>query len=337
MAQVAAEQGLQASSFEHGAEAYTHAVGGAISRSSVRRITEGFGQRLVKEKEEEAARASAIAEKEELPRERRVAIQDPIVERGNISSDGTMLLVRGEGWKEVKMATFSQVEVLMPEDQRRRPAQRKGKRAREDVVRLRAHSYCAGLWDADTFERYQYAEGLRRGLDQVEQLSSVNDGAPWIERTTFTNFPDATQVIDWNHAMERLWAVAHTVYGEEASAEAWAEQREEELWSGAVEQVIESLEALDLDHSGYPDEVRQAPGYFRHNRDRMRYDVFRALGYPIGSGTVESGAKNVVKHRMRRPGRGWRRDCAQSMLAALSELHSGRFGWAWQMAYRTAA
>ena len=115
MAQVAAEQGLQASSFEHGAEAYTHAVGGAISRSSVRRITEGFGQRLVKEKEGEAERASAIAQMEESSRERRVTIQDPIVERGNISSDGTMILVRGEGWKEVKMATFSQVEVLMPE------------------------------------------------------------------------------------------------------------------------------------------------------------------------------------------------------------------------------
>jgi hypothetical protein len=303
----------------------------------VRRVTEGWGQCLVKQKEEEAECASAIAEKQESPRERRVATQDPIAERGNISSDGTMILVRGEGWKEVKMAAFSQVEVLMPEDKRRRSAQRKGKRSREDVARLSAHSYCAGLWNADTFEPYQYAEGLRRGLDQVGQLSSVNDGAPWIERTTFTNFPDATQVVDWNHALERLWAVAHAVHREDASAQEWAEQREEELWSGAVEQVIESLEALDLDQPGYPDEVRQAPGYFRHNRDRMRYDTFRALGYPIGSGTVESGAKNVVKHRMRRPGRGWNRGCAQSMLAALSELHSERFEWAWQMAYRTAA
>jgi len=104
------------------------------------------------------------------------------------------------------------------------------------VVRLRAHSYWAGLWDADTFEPYQYAEGLRRGLDQVEGLSSVNDGAPWIERTTFTNFPEATQVIDWNHALERLWAVAHTVYGEGTSAAEWTAEREEELWTGAVVQ-----------------------------------------------------------------------------------------------------
>ena len=101
--------------------------------------------------------------------------------------------------------------------------------------------------------------------------------------------------------------------------------------------MIEALEMLDLDHLSYPDEVHQAPGYFRRNRKRMRYDLFRTLGYPIGSGTVESAAKNVVKHRLRRPGPGWNRDCSQSMLAALSELHSERFDWAWDTAYRPAA
>jgi hypothetical protein len=336
-AQVAVEQGLQAASFARAAEAYTNAVGGAISRSSVRRITEGFGEGLVEWKEGEAKRAAAIAGKGEGPGERRVALRDPIEERGNISSDGTMILVRGEGWKEVKMATFSQVEILEPEDRRRRAAQREGKRAHEEVVRLSAHSYCAGLWDADTFEPYQYAEGLRRGLEQVEHLSSVNDGAPWIVNRTFTNFPEAEQVIDWHHATERLWAVAHAVYGEGEAAEEWEARREEQLWDGAVDQVIQSLDVLDLHPPDYPDEVGQAPNYFRHNRHRMRYDLFRALGYPIGSGTVESGAKNVVKHRMCRPGQGWGRDGAQSMLAALSEFHSQRFEWAWQTTYPPAA
>ena len=67
----------------------------------------------------------------------------------------------------------------------------------------------------------------------------------------------------------------------------------------------------------------------------MQYDQFRTVGYPIGSGTVESGAKNVVQHRMRRPGRGWKRENAQSMLAALSELYSGRFLWAWEQIYHS--
>jgi hypothetical protein len=312
-------------------------VGSCISRSSVRRITEEFGQRLAAHKRQEAERASAVAKAGESPHERRVKLQDPIEGRGNISSDGTMILVRGEGWKEVKVAVFSKVDVLEPEDRQRRSAQREGKRAHEDIVRLSAHSYCAGLWDADTFGPYQYAEGLRRGLDQAERLSSVNDGALWIERMTLTNFPGARQIVDWSHAVGRLWAVAHALYGEGEGVQEWIKSRKDALWAGRVQGVTEALEKLDLDQPSHPDEVRQAPGYFRRNEERMRYDHFRSLGYPIGSGTVESGAKNVVQHRMRRPGRGWNRDCSQSMLAGLSELHSNRFEWAWDRAYCPAA
>jgi hypothetical protein len=335
---VAARQGLREPSFELAAEAYSEAVGGSISGSSVRRITQGFGERLAEKKEQEAQWAMAVGQVGESPRERRVALKNPVKGVGNVSSDGTMILIRGEGWKEVKVAAFSQTEVLEPDSQKRRKAQREGKRAQQNAVRLSAHSYCAGLWDADTFGAYQYAEGLRRGLDQLERLSSVNDGALWIERITETNFPHATQIVDWSHSMQRLWAVANAVYGEgQTNTATWVKRREGELWDGEVKQVMQALDRLSLDCASYPDEVRQAPGYFRNNCKRMRYDAFRATGYPIGSGTVESGAKNVVQQRLRRPGRGWKPRNARAMLAALSELRSGRFHWAWHQVYRPAA
>jgi len=305
-----------------------------VSGSSVRRVTEGFGGRLAEGKGEEAKQAMAIGPPMESPRARRVGLKDAIERVGNVSSDGTMILIREEGWKEVKMAAFSEVEVLGADSKKRRRAQREGKRGQEEVVRLSRHSYCAGLWDADSFGAYQYAEGLRRGLEELERMSSVNDGAPWIERITGMNFPQATQIVDWSHSTRRLWAVASAVHREgKPESAAWMERYKDELWSGKVEPVIRELDALDLDQATYPDEVRQAPGYFRSNRERMRYDEFREAGYPIGSGTVESGAKNVVQPRMRRPGRGWKRENGQAMLAALGELHSGRFRWAWQQVH----
>ena len=331
---MAARHGLREPSFELAAEAYTDAVGGSISGSSVRRVTEGFGGQLAEEKKQEAERAMAIGPLGESPRARRVALKDPIQGVGNVSSDGTLILIRGEGWKEVKMVAFSQVEVLEPDSEKRRRAQQEGKRGQEEIVRLSAHSYYAGLWDADTFGPYQYAEGLRRGFDLLPRCSSVNDGAPWIERITGMNFLQAIQVVDWGHSAQRLWAVANAVYGEgQAEAAAWVERRKDELWVGHVERVIQALGPLNLERVTYPEVVQQAPGYFRNNCKRMRYDEFRAAGYPIGSGTVESGARNVVQPRMRRPGRGWERDNAQAMLAALGELHSGRFQWAWRQVY----
>ncbi|HLE90688.1 MAG TPA: hypothetical protein VI753_06020 [Anaerolineales bacterium] len=62
----------------------------------------------------------------------------------------------------------------------------------------------------------------------------------------------------------------------------------------------------------------------------MDYARFRQEGFPIGSGTVESGINTVVHHRMKRQRHGWQRQNAQSMLAALSDLHSGRFQISWQ-------
>jgi len=69
----------------------------------------------------------------------------------------------------------------------------------------------------------------------------------------------------------------------------------------------------------------------------MRYDLFRDAAYPIGSGTVESGAKNMVQRHMKRPGRDWWRDKANGMLAVLAEYHSGRFKKTWQLIRKTRA
>jgi hypothetical protein len=76
--------------------------------------------------------------------------------------------------------------------------------------------------------------------------------------------------------------------------------------------------------------VAAGQGFFLAHQEQMHYDQYRAAGYPIGSGTVESGGKNYVQRRMKRPGRGWNRPLAQAMLAVLSEMHSNRFDHAWE-------
>ena len=78
------------------------------------------------------------------------------------------------------------------------------------------------------------------------------------------------------------------------------------------------------------EDIRNSPSYFETRKHNMDYAHLRRQGYPIGSGTVECGINTVVHHRMKRQGRGWKRQHAQAMLAALGELHSDRFQTAWQ-------
>jgi hypothetical protein len=49
-------------------------------------------------------------------------------------------------------------------------------------------------------------------------------------------------------------------------------------------------------------DLEEEANYFRTNARRMRYQEFREEGYPIGSGMVESGCKNVVGARLKGPG-----------------------------------
>jgi len=323
-ARVATRQGLQAQSFALAAESYGEAVGGSMSTDSLRRLTEGWGQAVADQRANEGAQASAPAVVGESPRARRVAEVEPIAAQASLSSDGAMVLIRNEGWKEVKMVAVSEVTVEVA-GTRAAESARPSRRATDPLVTLSRHSYQAGLWDAETFAPYQYAEGLRRGLDHCDLVTATNDGAVWINRITRLNFPDVAQIIDWSHTTEHVWAVAHEMHGEQSSAALlWVEAQLDALWQGQVTKVVETLERLPLVQTA------SAPDYFRTREKQMQYDQFRAKGWPIGSGVVESAANTVVHHRLKRPGRGWKRKYAQAMLAALCELHSHRFEQAWQ-------
>jgi hypothetical protein len=322
------------SSFAGAAVEYEQTVGTPLSRMSVWRATTEAGAVLAIEKAREAERVGLPTEPGADPRKPRVALDRPIMEQANISSDGVMVLVRGEGWKEAKMAAVSRVQVLPPKGTR--AGERPGRRDHDERVKLDEHSYIAGVWDADEFGRYQYAEGLRRGLGTVETLTSVNDGAPWIGRVTKTNWPEAVQILDWSHAAGHIYDVAKVVYGEgNTSATHWAEARLQELWSGHAEDVLQAIGNVNLKQCAWPDGETDPVGYFEDNAERMRYDLFREAGYPVGSGTVESGANNVVEFRMRRPGRGWARDNVNGMLALLTEFHSNRFDTTWNSICKT--
>ena len=56
-------------------------------------------------------------------------------------------------------------------------------------------------------------------------------------------------------------------------------------------------------------------GYIGSNEEQMRYDVFRAQGYDIGSGAAEGACKNVVGKRLKQSGMIWSRLGSSSMLA----------------------
>ena len=119
------------------------------TQDSVRRITEGWRAQVEAQRQAEAEQANAPAQRGETPLSERLSKSDPLAEQANISTDGAMLLVQAEGWKEVKTTVISAVSVKGA-GERAVEAERPSRRVQDPWVPLSRHSYQAGLWDADT-------------------------------------------------------------------------------------------------------------------------------------------------------------------------------------------
>ena len=324
---VATRLGLQSKSFDLAATAFGDAVGRGISGDSVARLTEGWGQAVEAQRNQEAERANQPGRRGERLTQQRLAEVTPITTQANLSTDGAMMLVREEGWKEVKVVAVSAVR---PKPAVPPVSARPSRRDDNPRIELWGHSYHAGLWDADTMAVHQYAEGLRRGLDYCPKRSSVNDGALWIKRITTTNFPGVPQVV-------QLVACGQSPLGGRQCPPRRPDPAGPTVDGTTLGPAVGRPGCAGRECAGSPGSATGAlAGLGAHSARLLPFQSrahalrpFPHPGLPIGSGTVKSAANTVVHHRLRRPGRGWTRTNGQAMLAALSELHSGRYEYTW--------
>ena len=231
-----------------------------------------------------------------------------------VSLDGGKMHIRGEAWKEFKVGTVYEV-VVKPE------------RDRETGEWVeRAHgvkmAYRAVLGSVAEFAPALWALAVERQVPQAAEVSVTADGAEWIWNLTEDLFPDSVQIVDWYHATGYLAGAAEALHPNEAAAHPWRQARRNDLYLGQTQKIIEPLARAGL--------TTQAE-YFRRHTRRMQYQEFHEQGYPIGSGTVESGIKRF-KHRLSGPGMRWSRPAAERMLVLRAAVMSGTFDAAWAAA-----
>jgi hypothetical protein len=165
------------------------------------------------------------------------------------------------------------------------------------------------------------------------KLFAVADGARDNWEYFDEEYPQATPVVDFYHASERLKAAVDAAYGEaspkgrthfEKLRHVLLEERR------GVEKVIRALVHL-RDTRRRSSKIDTELWYFRRNRHRMRYAELKAKGYPIGSGVVEAACKTLVTQRMKRSGRRWRHEGGQAILSFRSLVQSDRFERGWNL------
>jgi hypothetical protein len=177
------------------------------------------------------------------------------------------------------------------------------------------------------------AEARRRGLSRARKIYVVIDGALWLWNLAADRFSTAIHLLDFHHASEHLWAVAHALHGRGTEiSRAWAQGLLHKLRHGQEEKVVRTLEAL-LDPAAALAEQTQAAvrtpvEYFQTHRKHIQYQKVARQGGPIGSGSVESLCSQL-QNRFKRTGQFWKPSGLRHLLALDVLLRNEDFDVLW--------
>jgi len=291
-----------------------------ISASTIWRQTEKWGKQI----QAVEARQQVKAYELEEPR-----AHDPNRSLGKmgVSMDGAMIHIRTEGWKELKVGCVFEIGSRVERDPQ----------TQEEVPLGSAinNTYVAHLGGPEAFGCQIWAEARQRSWMDILDSQAIGDGATWIWNLVNEHFYASHQLVDWFHATEHLAEAARILYGEATKkCQIWYRRWKTKLYQGHVRKLISALkrQAILLPEKSLA--ILQQATYFQNNRKRMNYLEMRLEGYPIGSGMVESAAKQF-KARFCGAGMRWGRLGAQRLIPIRSAILSDRFDKIWRLAYNS--
>lgn len=272
-------------SFEETSRKVEEILGQKVSANTIERLTHQVGAVILREEDQAL---TDFQEKRFLPEGQ---ANPP---RLYIAADGTTVH-ETDGWHEVKIGVIYW----------------------ENARQERVNCYVGRFDNSQIFGWHLWLAACRCGMRQAQEVVFLGDGAAWIRNERRKHFGRATFIIDWYHASEHIWDSGKVLFGEGAEAtEKWVTKRESWLWEGRTQKLLNDLQKQYRQHRGKNREaLMKLHKYIHDNQQEMRYDVFRAQGYDIGSGAVEGACKHVVGKRLKQSGMIWTRQGSSAILA----------------------
>jgi len=251
-----------------------------VSAAQVYRLTDAYGKAAAQEANNKACTLAPVKKEEVL----------------YAQADGSMLLTREEGWKEVKVGRVFKSSDCM--------------HAGQKAGRISHSHYIAHLGNSEAFTR-QMEEVLELYARSSMHLVFVTDGAIWIKHWIEDAFPEAVSILDYYHVCEHLHQFSRNYFSDKGTEKQWVNEQKGLLLQSEVLSVIQNIEQL----AGHTKEAQQLIAYYESNQERMDYKRYKAMGCGlIGSGAIESAHRTVVQKRMKQSGQRWSIQGAQHML-----------------------
>lgn len=192
-------------------------------------------------------------------------------------------------------------------------------------------SYAASLGSYDDMVARLEALGAMRGARRNTTWVKVVDGGNGLREALDRKLSGPT-ILDKPHCRSHLFDAAKKIEPDIAPhprVNRWTTQ----LASGSVDAVIaevegwrppdwteeeeaalQARETLKIEHPAL-DRMRQLAAHLHRFHDAVQYDDFKAAGYPIGDGEVESAHRVIPQPRLKLPGTWWLPENVDRILA----------------------
>ena len=151
------------------------------------------------------------------------------------------------------------------------------------------------------------------GMTPETKIIGVADGGIGLSEELKRQFPSMQFILDKSHLKNHLYETAEALGINQKDRPGWVKPRVREISDGNVEAVLKELEE---ENDKNPNQrLKRLIGYIKRFYNALDYDNFKSMGYPIGSGEIESAHKSIPQKRLKIPGASWNADSIDPMLA----------------------
>ena len=283
----------QSEVFEDGSMLLKKLLGLNMSAKQIQRVSESYGA-LIEEKEQ-----NSISNEEGLKAEKEKDLTYVMV-------DGSMIFTREEGWKEIKVGRIFRAESIVQVQEKRKE--------------ITQSSYLCHIG--------KHTDFLAKVNNHVEPYLNkvcIGDGAKWIWNWADDNYPEMVQILDLFHALEKLSEYAKAQYPDIIEKNKWIETQKKFLLTDNVATVIKTVSETITKTTEAKKTQEALISYFTNNQKRMQYGTYKAKGYCVGSGAIESAHRNVVQQRLKLSGQRWSLNGAQQIVNLRAYHKSNRW------------
>lgn len=295
----------QSQVFEDGERLLSQLLGIEISARQIQRVSEYYGKEL-----EDGLKQKIVAGKDA---ESCGGAEEPVY----VMADGSMVFTREEGWKEMKLGRiFAAADRIEIQKQR---------------ASVTKSLYVCHLGDHAAFTRKMEAYA-----DKYKNKICIADGAKWIWNWVDNTYPEAIQILDYYHAVEKLSLLAQAQWDCPAARKKWMNEQQEKLLNNQLDDVLLVIRRTLPRNTEAQKAKENVLRYYEQNQARMQYKTYRDKGLLIGSGPMEAAHRNVIQQRLKLSGQRWTIPGAQYIATLRATHKSGHWNNLIELIKKTA-